>query len=152
MIIESTRFGQLDISETNIIKFPQGLCGFPDEKSFILISHQPDSEFSFLQSVSEPDLTFIMLETLALSEEYDFTLSDEVVAELNLSATNPPQIFNIVTNKGNVDDMTVNLSAPVIINVNQCLAKQVILENVEYKTSHRIFIEGAQKIMMEGKK
>lgn len=101
--------------------------------------------------MSEPDLTFIMLETLRISEEYSFTLSDEVVTELNLSATNPPQIFNIVTNKGNVDDMTVNLSAPVVINVNQCLAKQVILENAEYKTNHRIFIEGAHKIMMEGK-
>ncbi len=151
MIIESTRFGQLDVSETNIIKFPQGLCGFPDEKSFILISHQPDSEFSFLQSMSEPDLTFIMLETLRISEEYSFKLSDEIVAELNLSPTNPPQIFNIVTNKGNVDDMTVNLSAPVVINVNQCVAKQVILDNAEYKTNHRIFITGAHQIMMQGK-
>lgn len=152
MIIESTRFGQLDVSETDVIKFPQGLCGFPDEKSFVLIAHQPDSPFSFLQSASEPNLTFIMLETLSLAKEYEFTLNDQTVAELNLSTDNPPQIFNIVTNQGKAEDMTVNLLAPIVINVQQSLAQQVVLENVDYKISHRIFVEGAYQIMKQGTK
>lgn len=152
MIIESTRFGQLDVSETDIIKFPEGLCGFPDEKSFVLIHHEVDSPFSFLQSASEPNLTFIMLETLNLSKEYEFTLSDEIVAELNLSTDNPPQVFNIVTNNGKVDDMTVNLMAPVVVNLQQSMGKQVVLEDVGYKTRHRIFIEGAYEILKQSQK
>ena len=142
MNIESTRFGQLSVSDTDIIKFPQGLYGFPDEKSFVLISHQIDSPFSFLQSASEPNLTFILLETLSISKEYEFTLKDQIVEELNLSTDNTPQVFNIVTIAEKVDDMTVNLLAPIIVNVKQCLAQQVIIENMNYKTRHRLFTEG----------
>jgi len=145
MNIESTRFGQLNVSETDMINFPQGLYGFPDEKSFVLISHQTDSPFAFLQSASEPNLFFLLLETLKISKEYEFELNDQTVTELSLSHDNAPQIFNIVTNTGKVDDMTVNLLAPIVINVKQCLAQQVIIENKDYKTSHRLFIEGASQ-------
>ncbi len=120
MNIESTRFGQLNVSETDMINFPQGLYGFPDEKSFVLISHQIDSPFAFLQSASEPNLFFLLLETLKISKEYEFELNDQTVTELSLSLDNAPQIFNIVTNTGKVDDMTVNLLAPIVINVKQC--------------------------------
>ena len=147
MIIESTRFGSLDVNDTNIIKFPQGLSGFPEEKSFVLIAHQTDSPFAFLQSATEPNLTFVMLETLSISKEYEFTLSDQIVEELNLSTDNPPQIFNIVTTPEKVDDMTVNLLAPIVMNAQECTAQQVVLENVSYTTRHRIFIEGLSKMM-----
>jgi len=149
MIIQSTRFGELEISEDDIIKFPEGLCGFPYENSFILISHQPDSPFIFMQSVSEPDLTFVMLETFKLSKEYEFTLNDQVVQELNLSTNNPPQIYNIVTTPQKIDEMTVNLLAPIVIDVNHRIAKQVVLENVPYKVRHRLFIEGLSQMIKE---
>lgn len=149
MIIQSTRFGELDVMDTNIIKFPQGLLGFPNETSFALIPHTPDSPFVFLQSVSDPDLTFIMLDTLQVSNEYEFTLDDTTVNELHLSTENPPLVYNIVRTDKREDDMTVNLLAPIIIDPTQHLAKQTILENVPYKTRHRIFPEGTLEKIKE---
>lgn len=147
MIIESTRFGQLNVSDEDVINFQQGLGGFPDEKSFVLIPHKPDSSFVFMQSVTEPNLTFIMLETFSVLKEYEFKLNDQVVKELNLSTDNPPQVLNIVTAPEKVEDMTVNLLAPIVINVKNSLAQQVILEDVAYKTRHRIFNEGISQMM-----
>lgn len=147
MIIESTRLGQLDVSDTDIINFQQGLGGFPDEKSFVLIAHQPDSPFVFLQSATEPNLTFIMLESLTIFNEYEFVLRDETVKELNLSIENPPQIFNIVTMPEKVDDMTVNLLAPIVVNSKEGIAQQVVLENVEYRTQQRMFVKGISQMM-----
>ena len=152
MNIESTRFGQLDVSEADIIKFPQGLYGFPGEKSFVLISHQIDSPFAFLQSASEPNLTFLLLETLKISKEYEFKLDDQIVEELNLSPDKTPLIYNIVNNTAKADDMTVNLLAPIIVNIKKCLAQQVIIENTNYKHRHRLFIEGASQKIKDIKK
>ncbi|WP_378955768.1 flagellar assembly protein FliW [Pelosinus sp. sgz500959] len=149
MIIQSTRFGELDVMDTDIIKFPQGLLGFPEENAFVLIPHHSDSPFVFLQSVSEPNLTFIMLETLNISNEYEFLLDDAVLEELHLSPDNPPLVYNIVTTAEKEDDMTVNLLAPIIIDTKQRLAKQTVLEKVPYQTRHRIFPEGTLKKMKE---
>lgn len=149
MIIQSTRFGELDVMDTNIITFPQGLLGFPNENSFVLIPHESDSPFAFLQSTSEPNLTFLMLDTLNLSKEYEFTIDDTTIQELNLSTDNLPQIYNIVTTAKTEEDMTVNLLAPIIVDTTQRLAKQTVLENVAYQTRHRIFPEGTMEKMKE---
>lgn len=149
MIINSTRFGQLDISDSDVIKFPQGLYGFPDENAFVLVPHQPDSPFVFLQSVAEPNLTFVMVDTFNLSKEYTFTLNDQVVQELNLSKDNHPLIYNIVTIPEKIDEMTVNLLAPIVIDMQQHQAQQTVLENVNYTTRHRVFIEGLSQMIKD---
>ena len=62
MVVESVRFGTLDIDEQNIIRFPEGLPGFQAEKAFAFIPYGPQSPFAFLQSVNQPELTFLVVE------------------------------------------------------------------------------------------
>ena len=76
MFIDSTRLGHVDVSEDNIINFPQGLPGFPDEKTFAFLLYQADSPFAFLQSVKEPDLTFLIVAPFTFFQDYDFEVDD----------------------------------------------------------------------------
>ena len=150
MIIQSTRFGELDVSAEMIIEFSQGLPGFPREKSFAFLPYQPDSPFAFLQSVSEPNLTFMVVEPFTFFKDYAFKIDDEIAEGLGLNDGNGPQIFNIVSVKGKAEDMTANLLAPLIINWRGRQGLQLILEKTSYTIRHRLFPDGVPSIPEKG--
>lgn len=139
MKIESTRFGTLDVCEEQIIHFPHGIPGFLDEKAFVLFPHDEDSPFCFLQSITEANLSFLLVDPFAFISDYEFVLEEEVLESLELSETRPPQIFLIATIRGKLEEMTVNLLAPIVVNLNQRIAKQVILDNPKYSIRHKLF-------------
>ncbi len=152
MIIQSTRFGQIEIADNELIQFPHGLPGFSEEKAFAFLPYQPNSPFAFLQSATEPNLTFVIVEPFAFFQDYSFSLDDNIVAELGLSDDNPPKIFNIVRIPEKTEDITANLQAPIIINWQTRKAQQVILEKSAYMTRHRLFPQGFSEQTAEGGK
>ena len=142
MLIQSTRFGEMDIPEQHILHFGQGIPGFPEENVFAFLPYGDESPFAFLQSASDPDLTFLVVEPFAVLPDYSFELSDEEAAELGLSPENPPQVYGIVSLKEALSSSTVNLLAPVIINWVNGQAKQTILEKTIYTTKQPLFPNG----------
>lgn len=142
--IHSARFGDIEVPPEAILNFPHGVPGFPDEKQFAFLPYGPDSPFAFLQSATEPQLTFLLVEAFPVFRDYSFEIDDRLGEELGLSADNAPQVFSIVTVPENPADMTANLLAPVIVNWRDRLAVQYVLEKSPYTTRHRIFPAGAQ--------
>lgn len=150
MKIESTRFGELEVAEDQLLHFPQGIPGFPNEKAFVLIPHEVESPFSFLQSTSEANLSFLLVEPFAFFQDYEFKLEDVVAEELGLSRENPPQVFLIATVKEKVTDMTVNLLAPIVFNGVSRIGRQLILDKPEYSIRHKLFSDGPPQKVVEG--
>lgn len=142
MLIKSTRFGEIEVAEELIINFTNGIPGFPQETSFAFLAQGPDSPFFFIQSVSNPDLTFILIEPFTFLPDYTFKLEDEIVSGLQLSDKNLPQVFNIVSVRDNIESATVNLIAPIIVNWQAKIASQIILEKTSYTTRQRLFPDG----------
>ena len=58
--IATTRFGDLEIDEAEIIRFPDGIPGFLEEKEFVMIPLGENEPFVFLQSLNEGDLAFLL--------------------------------------------------------------------------------------------
>lgn len=152
MIIESTRLGQLEVANEDLIDFPKGLPGFENEKRFTLLPCEVNSPFAYLQSVEDPNLTFLVVEPFSFFLDYEFSLDDDVISSLNLSSENLPRIFNIVTVPERAEEMTANLLAPVIMNPVQRIAKQIVLEKANYTTRHRLFPNGFPKVESKGGK
>ncbi|HZK84533.1 MAG TPA: flagellar assembly protein FliW [Desulfosporosinus sp.] len=150
MKIESTRFGELEVEEEQFVKFPHGIPGFPDEKTFVYIPHDAESPFSFLQSSTEANLSFLLVDPFAFINDYEFVLEDEMAAKLDLSLENPPQVFLIATVLDKMVDMTVNLLAPIVMNGINRTARQVILDNPEYSIRHKLFPNGLPKEAVKG--
>lgn len=142
MKIQSTRFGELEVSIEHVLHFEQGIPGFPNENEFAFFLYEQNSPFAFLQSTHDADLTFLVVEPFPFLPEYTFELSDEWSDQIGVSVDNPPQIYNIVSIKEPLQQSTVNLLAPVIVNWKDCKAKQIILEKVEYTTKHLLFPAG----------
>jgi len=146
MLVQSTRFGAVEVSEEGILEFPYGIPGFLEEKTFALLPYQSDSPFSLLQSVNDPNLTFILIEPFSFFPDYQFEIDDEVAKELGVSEEQPPQIFNIVKKLGKIENMTVNLGAPIVVSWHKKMAIQYLIENTTYSIRHPLFPQevGAQ--------
>lgn len=151
MLIHSTRFGDIEVAADMIIRFPHGLPGFLEEREFAYLPTAADNPFAFLQSVTEPHLTFIVVDPFAFFTDYEFAIDDQIAYELGLSTDNRPQIMSIVSVPDNAEQMTANLLAPVIINTQTKTAIQMVLEKSPYTTRHRLFPEGFAKPDKGGK-
>ena len=143
MLVQSTRFGELDVPEEQILDFSQGIMGFPEEKRFALMEYKPDSPFYILQSLADPDLTFLMINPFAFFNDYEFDMDDALMAEIGVTEDKPPTVFNIATVKDKIENMTVNLAGPVLVNLRDQKAAQWVIEKTQFPTRYPLFPAGA---------
>ncbi|MCX7971380.1 MAG: flagellar assembly protein FliW [Negativicutes bacterium] len=145
MIVNSTRFGEIDVPDELIIEFEQGLPGFEGERKFAYLP-QGDSPFAYLQSSQNPDLTFVAVNPFAFYRDYGFEVDQATVEALGLGDGKCPLVMNIVTvPPQGVEHMTVNLVAPLLINVENKKAVQLVLPNSAYDMKKRLFPSGLPK-------
>ncbi|NLM42138.1 MAG: flagellar assembly protein FliW [Firmicutes bacterium] len=135
-----TKFGAISVEEDQIIYFPRGILGFADYHRYVLVE-RTDSVFSFLQSVDEPSLTFVVIMPELVRADYAVDLSEEEIELLQISSPEDGKVFGIVTIPENVAEMTVNLQAPVVINTRERLGAQLIIAGDKYHTKHNVLAE-----------
>lgn len=135
-----TRFGPLDYEDQDVVLFTEGLIGFFALQRFLLLSHNPNSPFRWLQSVDEPSLAFLVVEPSNYVENYVFEVADELASDLKISEEVQPVVLVTATiPPGKPKEMTVNLVAPLVVNVEARRGRQVILESDAYTMKHRVF-------------
>lgn len=142
MIVLSTRFGELDVPDEQILDFPQGVLGFSEETKFALMEYKPNSPFYILQSVLDVNLTFLMINPFAFFNDYEFAMDDELIGEIGLNEENPPAVFNIATIKDKLESMTVNLAGPVLVNYRDRKGMQLVIEKTSFPTRYPLFPAG----------
>lgn len=141
MMIQSSRLGEVEVPDNQVLRFPEGIPGFAEEKSFALLPYQQDAPFFILQSVNEPNLAFVLIDPFAFFADYQFELDDSVAKQLALDEQNPPEIYCVVTIPENIVNMTANLVAPVVVSRATRTAMQMVLEKGAYTTKHRLLPE-----------
>lgn len=137
MIINTTRFGEIDIDETRTIHFSEGIIGFPEDKEYVVMEHKPGSPFMWLQSLTSPELAFVIMNPFQVYPDYMKNLSPEEENALKPGSNESVMIFAIVTiPSGRAVESTVNLMGPVVIDPEAKEGKQVILANSGYNHRH----------------
>lgn len=140
MKIETKFFGAVEIDETQIIEFAHGIPGFENDHKFVVLKHDA-SPFHVLQSVERSGLAFIIIELGKVVPDYEIDLPDEVVAELKLEKPEEAFVCAIVVLPADIKHATVNLAAPLVINVKEKRGVQIILNNPAYGIKHPLFSE-----------
>jgi flagellar assembly factor FliW len=131
-----TKFEELiEINESDILYFEQGLPGFETEKQFVLIPME-GTPFSILQSVATTELAFITADPFVFFKEYDFELSVTDQEQLNIKKPEDVTVKLIVTVAEQFKKSRANLQAPIVINNVQKIGKQVVLTDPKYNTRH----------------
>ncbi len=141
MIVKTGRFGQLTIGEEEKILVPQGLLGFPEFTQFCLVDPGDETLILWLQSLENPEIAFPLLEPKIFKPDYSARLSASELRELKLENVNQSAVFSILTIPEDVTQMTANLKAPLVINLKEQIAKQVVLQENEYSIKHLMFKE-----------
>merc|ERR1711916_6924 len=120
MRLNTRSFGELDVEVKHQIHFEQGLLGFSNEKDFVLLRNYDTEDpvpFMWLQSINDPEIAFVLTIPSLVDGEYDFDLNDDLVKMLHVNNPEDVAVFNVVKIPDTVDNMTVNLKSPIIINV-----------------------------------
>jgi flagellar assembly factor FliW len=143
MKVETSRFGTLDISEKEIVRFPEGLYGFEKETEFTLLPFNPnvESPMEWMQSLKSTHLAFVVTDPYLYLPDYKLKLSEEDKKRVELEGDDPFLTRAIVTIPENYSDMTANLIAPLVINKDKGIAKQFVLTNMDYDTRHYLLPE-----------
>lgn len=124
-------------TEQNTITFPAGLPGLPKEyQQFTLLQPQPQSPFYLLQSVTDEQVCFILINPFLLFPQYEFNLPQEEKTKLRITAPEQVAVFTIVNASGGLKKATVNLLAPIVVNTHTKQARQVILNDKRYTIKH----------------
>jgi len=137
-VVKSRVFGELEVSEENIIFFEEGIPAFENLKKFVIVK-EDQSPFYWLQSVEDKDIAFVIINPFEIKPDYEFDLPDEIVNKLEITSAEDVAVFCIVVIPEDVKQTRVNLKAPVIINVNKRKGMQYLLDDERYPLRYYLF-------------
>jgi flagellar assembly factor FliW len=136
MLLESARLGSIEIDEADLIELPAGLLGFETTSRFALVPADEVGAYSWLHSIEDPGLAFLTVVPAFFFPEYAPDVPDDDVAALDLTDPNDAQVYCLVTISG--DDITANLLGPVVVNVVNRTARQVVLVDQGWTTKEKL--------------
>jgi flagellar assembly factor FliW len=134
MKVDTTRFGPLDIELDDLIHFPAGMLGLEDCRHWVLLADAQNETLAWLQSASRPEVALAVVSPRRFVPDYQMRLVKGEVAPLELAAVQDAQVLTIVSK--NERSITLNLKAPLVINLARRLGRQVIVngdESVDYE-------------------
>lgn len=136
MKISTKNFGEVEISENDIITFEQPIFGFDEyTKYIVLMDDSLNGEFIWLQSVDEPDLCFVLANPDNLSEKYSPHFTEDVKSIIGEKID---EVWLVMVIADDFGQSTVNMRSPIIMNLAQRKAAQIILED-NYPLRYKLF-------------
>jgi len=141
MLIETPRFGKLEVDEEKVISFPEGLLGFRDFKRYVF--HDPSGKgiLLWMQSVDVPTLAFVVADPRLLKQDYEVKVTAAQLEGLDISDPSQAQVWVILTIPEDPTKMTANLQGPLVVNPGRRLGAQVVLNEEGVTTKHPV-LEG----------
>ena len=144
MLIHTVKFGDLEVLEEKILRFKEGLPGFPQIRRFVVLGPEEIQPFRYLQAVDDPPITLFIINPFLVDRTYEFRLSDTDMADLNSKNSSELAVYAVATIPENPSEATINLMAPIVINENDRCGKQVILHESKYSIKHPLLQNGEQ--------
>lgn len=147
MVINTTRFGQIQLQNEDIITFPEGMLGFQDLRQFVLLDDPNDDIFAWLQSCELPSVAFPVLEPEIFGHYYSVNLSKNEIELLKIKGDQKPSFMNIITIPDDPTQMTANVKAPIAFNMTERIARQCVLQDNHLAIREPIFVKLQSRVV-----
>lgn len=141
MKLNTKYHGVIEYNEDEVITFEDGLLGFESLKKYIIFSLKDNEEFKVIHSVEDPTIGLVIMSPFLVKEDYELKLSKEDVFKLGINNEEEVALYTTVTLNSDIKKITTNLRAPIVLNVCNNNAKQIILENDNYSIKELIIKE-----------
>ncbi len=142
MKIRTSRFGEVEVKDSATIRFPDGIVGFPEARSFVIFDGPEGTPFKWLQSADKPELAFVICDPLLFKSDYRVAVAAAELSDLHLARIEDAVISVILSIPADPWRMTANLLGPVVFNAERRLGRQLVLSGTEYTTKHPVFPQG----------
>lgn len=139
MMIETERFGSIDINNCKAIKFLNGLPGFEELKEFIILEADESKPLYWLQSTENMYICLPMIIPFELMEDYFIEIHDNELNDINITNQNDLMLMNVVVIPEDITKMTANMAAPIVINAKSGIGKQIIIDSKEFSVRYPIY-------------
>lgn len=139
MIVNSLRFGQLEVPKSKIISMVKPVLGFENLKKYFLLEVDEIRPFLWLQSVEEPAVAFLVVNPLFVMKDYRIEINSMEIADLEIKKVTTVETYVIVTLPDAPEELSANMQGPILINTENNLAKQLVLVNSDYRIKQLIF-------------
>lgn len=147
VVIKTTRFGQVELNSEDVLTFHEGLLGFQDLRQFVLLDDPNDDIFAWLQSCELPSIAFPVLEPEIFGHRYNVNFNRTDLESLKMQAGQVPAYLNIITIPDDPTQMTANIKAPIVINLEKKIARQCVLQDNNLAIKEPIFTKLQSRVV-----
>ena len=124
MDIFTTRFGPVEVEDEDVIHFPEGLLGLEECHDWVLVAEDENDAACWLQSVDRADVALAVVSPRRFMPDFQVRVARRELDPLELDDIRAAQVLVVV---GRTErSLTLNLKAPIVINLRRRLARQVI--------------------------
>ncbi|MFM9115585.1 MAG: flagellar assembly protein FliW [Planctomycetota bacterium] len=124
MLIRTSRFGGIEIEAEDILLFPQGLLGFEDCRHWVLLADADNESVGWLQNISRPDIAVPVVSPRRFVPGYEIQVPRGQLAPLQISDIEQAYVLTVMSR--NDGQLTINLKAPVVINLDRRIGRQIV--------------------------
>lgn len=150
MILKTAKFGEVEVNEEFTFNFIEPILGYEKLSKFALVDHMPDSPFKWLQSMEDESIALPITVPSFFDIDYEFVLTENDAKKLDAKGAEDILTLNIVNiPNGQPEKATINLLGPIVININNKNAMQIVLVNSNYSVRHKLFNEDLKKFDIE---
>ncbi|GAA1561650.1 flagellar assembly protein FliW [Dactylosporangium maewongense] len=119
--------GQPETTTLPVIDFVAPMPGFPDDRRFVLVRLEDTGALYALTSVDSAGLRFLVVPPAQFFPDYAPEVDDDSLAALGVSDADGLLVLLVVTAGDGVQDATVNLMAPIVLDQQSRRAVQLVL-------------------------
>lgn len=110
-----------------VIEFVAPMPGFPADLRFVLVRVDESGLLYALTSVDSPSLRFLVVPPTPFFPQYAADVDDETLRALAANEQNNLVVLLVVTTAAAANDATVNLLAPIVVDLDTRRAVQLVL-------------------------
>jgi flagellar assembly factor FliW len=138
MRINTTRFGRIDVDPADVLAFPSGLPGLEDCREWALLADATNDALGWLQSTTRGDVALAVVSPRRFVPDYQVRIPRSELTPLAIADIRQAQIVLVVSRNG--ASLTLNLKAPIVINLEARTGRQVVASGdlpMQYELSTR---------------
>lgn len=124
MRINTTRFGRIDVDAADLLTFPSGLPGLEHCREWALLADADNDALGWLQSTVRGDVAIAVVSPRRFVPQYQVRIPRSELTPLRLHDIRQAQLVVIVGK--NATSLTLNLKAPIVINLEERTGRQVV--------------------------
>jgi flagellar assembly factor FliW len=127
-----SRFGECSYTEAEVIRFPWGLPGFPTLHRFLVLSVDGEERYIWLQSLDDTAVAIPLCDPWSIFDDYEAPLPLYAKQSLEIETADSFCVMCVLVARPGAAETTINLLAPIIINIKTRIGRQITLENQRY--------------------